>query len=420
MDTNSEIRARQYNFLSHISPEVQDELVRRGLLQCDETRWRFGDDNNGTTRRVDDPKWKRADTKGSDWHRLIGLQDVVRHDRKHVLLALEGSKDALAAAEIAFRLGVLPETGILCALGSGYRPIKSEIGQLQDRHVVVIGDNDAAGMETAKIVSSALTVAGVEHEVWDWSACPLECKDLYAYLVEMDRAGRQFSPLCTLSKCTFFSSPLPSHDSTVQPFNRSTQQTISAETGIGDDEKLGIVCPFIVKAKGTGNRMSFLLARSISHRKFSMTEIESIFHIWFERSRPLLPPDADEGKALQTFYNQLKRVRFTDAGLKSACERAQKATPPFIPARDGDELVAKLAALCRELQREAGERPFICPVNVVQQFLDLRWANQANYLLHVLEDEKVIECVERGAPNKPGQKGKPTLWRYKLANGGSE
>jgi hypothetical protein len=38
----------------------------------------------------------------------------------------------------------------------------------------------------------------------------------------------------------------------------------------------------------------------------------------------------------------------------------------------------------------------------------------ANYLLHVLEEEGVIDCVERGAPHKRGEKGKSTMWRYKL------
>ena len=158
-----------------------------------------------------------------------------------------------------------------------------------------------------------------------------------------------------------------------------------------------------------------MLARAIRHRKFSEAEIQSIFRVWWEKSRQLLPPDADYGGSLGHFYSQLQRVRFTDAGLKAACERARKATPPFIPARDGDVQVAQLAALCRELQREAGDRLFICPVGVVMQFLALPWRSQAGWLLGVLEDEKVIECVDRGEPNKPGKKGKPTLWRYNLS-----
>jgi hypothetical protein len=161
--------------------------------------------------------------------------------------------------------------------------------------------------------------------------------------------------------------------------------------------------------------MSFRLARAIKHRKFTTMDIESIFHLWFEKSRPLLPPDADESKSLPKFFDQLQRVRFTDSALKAACTRARTATPPFIPARDGDVEVGALAALCRELQRDAGDRAFICPVNVVKDFLNLRWPSQANWLLHELENEKVIECVDRGAPNTQGKKGKPTMWRYTLA-----
>jgi hypothetical protein len=160
--------------------------------------------------------------------------------------------------------------------------------------------------------------------------------------------------------------------------------------------------------------MSFQLARAIKQRKFNMRDIDKIFLLWFEKSKPMLPPDADESESLQKFYGQLEHVRFTDAGLKAACERARTAKPPFIAARDGDTEIERLAALCRELQRDAGDRPFICPVNVVQQFLGLRWPNQANYLLHVLEDENVLECAARGAPNKKGEKGKATMWRYKL------
>jgi hypothetical protein len=177
---------------------------------------------------------------------------------------------------------------------------------------------------------------------------------------------------------------------------------------------LGIVTPHIVTAKGTGNAMSFRLARAIKNRKFNTMQIEEIFQLWFEKSRAVLPPDADESKSLETFHSQMRRVRFTNSSLEYACERARTAKPPFIAARDGDEEIEQLAALCRELQRESGDRPFICPVSVAQDFLNLRWPTEANRLLYELEDEKVIECVDRGAPNKPGHKGKATMWRYKL------
>jgi hypothetical protein len=35
-------------------------------------------------------------------------------------------------------------------------------------------------------------------------------------------------------------------------------------------------------------------------------------------------------------------------------------------------------------------------------------------LPHQLECNGVIECVDRGALNSPGKKGKPTMWQYRL------
>jgi hypothetical protein len=385
-----------------ISIETIEELMQRDLLHIDGDEWRFGDESNDTTRKLDWPNYKRADTTGPDWHRLIGVNDVVRGDRRQVLLAIEGSKGALAAAELARRAGILTQTGIVCGLGSGYRPIRSELEQLRGRWVGVIGDNDAAGLKTIQIVSSALTDVGIEHAHWNWVACQTNAKDVFGWLAS-EKSRKH------LSLGTFFS-PSPSPHSSIQLFNRSTTET----AGLSEEEKLGIIYPFIVSERGTGNAMSFQLARAIKVRNMTTNNIDEIFHLWFAKSRPLLPPDANEAESLERFYRQLKRVRFTDVALKAACERARRATPPFIPAHDGNHELSKLAALHRKLQRIAGDRPYICPVNVAQAFLNLRWPSQANWLNHVLENEHVIECVDRGVPNKPGQKGKPTMWKYKL------
>ena len=71
-----------------ISEETVNELVCRGLLHFAEHQWRFGDANNGTTQRLERRKWKRADNSGVDWHKLIGLDDVIRHDRRCVLFVI--------------------------------------------------------------------------------------------------------------------------------------------------------------------------------------------------------------------------------------------------------------------------------------------------------------------------------------------
>jgi hypothetical protein len=396
-----------------ISMEALEELTRRNLLHFDGDRWRFGDDKNGTTRKLDGRKFRVkseyvkafADNRGAAWHRLIGLDDVVQHDRPYALLAIEGSTDALAAAQFAFGIKHLSDTGIMCALGSGYRPIPSELHSLVGRWVVLIGDNDNAGREATQIVSYAFNNAGLGHAVWDWDLCELKTKDLYGFMMKV-RYGEVKNPLRVLYPGTVFSPFPPSYNSPVHPFTPSTTQT--------DEDKNAIVKPFIVTKRGTSDEMSFRLARAIKPKNMNMNDIEEIFRLWFAESRPLLSKNVNEDQMLAHFYHQLTRARFTDVALEAACERARRAKPPFIPARDGDVEVAKVAALCRELQRDDPKRPFICPVGVVQEFLHLRSPSSAHYLLHVLEKEGVIECIDRGAPNKAGKKGKATMWVYKL------
>src|SRR5215475_6039100 len=303
---STDARGSLVKLFPSISVETVNELEERGLLQIAEGQWRLGDKNNGSTRRLDNRKWRRADNSGDAWHKLIGLDDVVQNDRRRVIFVIEGSKDALTAAELARRFGVLAQVGIICALGSGYRPIAAELEQLRGRSVLLIGDNDAAGMHTTQIVSGALETAAIDHEIWDWSDWPH--KDLHDFVAAIDAGKQQFGP----RNCTFFSSPLPSNHSTVQQFNRSTTQPVNGSTtqtfGLSEEEKLEIVHPFIVTNLGTGNFMSFQLARAIKHRKLSIPDIDEIVRVWFAKSRLFLPPDADETESLQTFYRQLKHV----------------------------------------------------------------------------------------------------------------
>jgi hypothetical protein len=410
---------------SCISGETLEELSHRGLLHFDGTKWRFGDNDNGTTRRIDGRKFTLrdgqqvkafGDNKEAAWHQLIGLRDVIDNDRPYALLAIEGSKDALAAAEFAFRRGVLSETGIMCALGSGYRPLPNEMHKLAGRWVVLIGDNDQVGTETTQLVSFSLNTAGVGHCVWDWGLCEIKAKDLFAFMTKVP-AGRMKNPFVQLYSGTFFCPPPPSYDSTVQQFNSSTQEittSLSDIIGVTIEE---FVAPYIVTKKGTSDGKSFDLARAIksTNPNTTMNEIIMIYEEWFAKSQAHLPKGTSKDESFKTFMRQLTRVRFTDSGLQAAIERARKMRLPFVPALDGNDEATRLAALCRELQREAGKgRAFICPVNIAQRFLNLRWPEQARWLLHQLERNEVIECVDLGAPNTRGKKGKSTLWRYKL------
>jgi len=81
-----------------------------------------------------------------------------------------------------------------------------------------------------------------------------------------------------------------------------------------------------------------------------------------------------------------------------------------------DEGIGQLMELCEARQRDAGDSPFTCPVNELRRVLGMSHLHPSLvwWMFRVLEEEGVIECVDRGAPNMKGKKGKSTMWRYKF------
>jgi hypothetical protein len=406
--------------LRFVSAETLLEADARGLLSVDGDRWRLGDQSNGATRGLNPrSKFKRCDNKGEKWHQLIGLQDVIESGRRFVIFVIEGAKDAMAALELAHRAGLLPEVGVVAALGAGYRPIQSEIAQLRRIKVLLVGDRDRAGTEAVRRISKALAENGVDHVVLNWNGIPRDAgKDLFDLLVAIDR-DENFAGALPAQLLSFFL-PFPSYGSTVQQFNSSTHKIartdLSSSTHI-----LTFVEPFVVTKQSTGNRKSFELARAVRmHEETSGVflgneEIDETFHRWFAESRPFLKPDADEQKSCAHFYMQMRRVRYLASDLDAACDRARTLSPPQIPGLDAVAL--KVAALMRELQGNAGDKSFIAPINVVARFADLTHPEQARRILFVLERRGVIECVVRGTPHLSGRPGKSTIWRYSLIEG---
>jgi hypothetical protein len=143
-----------------ISPHAVTEAVRRGLVRFEKHRrvacWRFGDTQNGCLRRLDGLPFEingqrvkaEAETRGEEWHRLIGLDDVFTNDRREILLVTEGSKDALAALHFADAEGRLSSMGLVTALGTGVTLCVDDLEKLRGRRLRIFGDTDTAGQET--------------------------------------------------------------------------------------------------------------------------------------------------------------------------------------------------------------------------------------------------------------------------------
>jgi hypothetical protein len=97
--------------------------------------------------------------------------------------------------------------------------------------------------------------------------------------------------------------------------------------------------------------------------------------------------------------------------ILSPAERARQANPEPLDGHDG-QLLALVAALCRELQHDVGEnQSFRCPVRFVQNFLRLGQLSHASGLLRELERRGMLRCVQRGTRTTPDERGQPSLYR---------
>jgi hypothetical protein len=404
-ETRREMSAQIKMFLGafpYFSAETVAEVQRRGLLSFpSHGLWRYGDDHNGSTRSLNGRKYIRADSSGEDWHRLIGLRDVVENSRRNVIFVLEGSKDALAAFEFAHRAGIMLQVGIVVALGTGYRPITAELLQLRGRRVFIIGDRDCAGIQSVGRISNALAQEGIDHVALNWNSFPTDgAKDLFDLLRLCDGNIEKFGHFQFLSANSFFSSPsLPQSSLSSQ----SSQSSLFSPTGL---------TPFICTAKGQRNRKLFALARATRQiedareKKLSGSELSAVFEAWYSPSSPFIEMKRDE--CLIHFLRVRDKVRFIAADLREAIVRAQSEPLPDI----GIECppLQKIAALCRELQRGAPEHPFFLSVRTAKLLAGFASESAAHDALWVLESLGVIQCVKRGIPGKP----RATRWRYPL------
>jgi hypothetical protein len=170
-----------------INPDAISEAVRRGLISFKKHRrvacWRFGDKQNSCLRRLDGLPFEingqrvkaEAETRGEEWHHLIGLDDVFTNDRREILLVTEGSKDALAALHFADAEGRLSDIGVAAALGAGVNLRTEDIEKISGRRVRIFGDADATGQDTVSRVGKQLVAAADEVQIF--SLADLHCQN---------------------------------------------------------------------------------------------------------------------------------------------------------------------------------------------------------------------------------------------------
>ena len=424
-----------------ISPQAIKEAIRRGLLTFVRHRncrsWRFGDSRNGSFRRIDGEPFRincdcvkaEAETRETEWHRLIGIDDAVANDRRDVLLIPEGSKDALAALHFADAEGTLERIGVVAALGAGVVPLAEDIEHFRGRRVRIIGDVDEAGVEAATRIGKSL--APVAEDVQVFSLAELhrddgsQVKDLFDLSrIDYDdfESNRDLWSITDLDskrdrttiisdKHEFFPSPLfpphgspESHGFHVYPVSNPPELEEVLEE---------LAARNACTEHNTAKQRRWQLARDLIAvekrigRKLNPGELMRAFNHWYETSLPHLDPKKSWDDYCGAFLAELGKVRVPTGGgetLKTALARISVSVLPEIPGRpDAPASWRYLAALHRELSRQSGNGTyFLSCRNAAQAHPSLN-KDSANKITWALVRLGMISIVRVGG-QRPGAK----------------
>ncbi len=172
------------------------------------------------------------------------------------------------------------------------------------------------------------------------------------------------------------------------------------------------------KESNTANKRAFELAREIKayeqvHGVISPVDLEAIFDHWYQLSQPHLDPQKDRDGYYTRFIDKIGRVRIPAGGGGGALERAMKRASELpLPELPGVPVTwLKIAALNRELQREAGDSPYFLSCRAAQEFAGFKHHTDANRIQRCLATPRfnVLQIIKRGSQ---GEHGTATQWRY--------
>jgi len=434
-----------------INLQAVDEAMRRGLLSFVQHRkrhcWRFGDSRNASLRRMDGEPFRingelvkaEAETRGQSWHHLIGIDDVVASNRLDILLAPEGSKDALAALHFADAEGILSSIGVVAALGAGINILAEDVEVFVCRRVRIIADVDESGMRTAVRIGEGLASAATEVQIFNLAGLKRDdgspVKDLFDLtridyddfeksrdlwsVTDLNRRGERVQIITDDQK--FFPSPPPhgspeSHGFPVYPVSNSHELEKELE-----ELALRNACT----KRHTARERRWQLERDLAavekriSRKLTFDEKIRAFHKWHSASRAYLDPKKTRDVYLAAFLAELEKVCVaTGEGevLAKALERVSSfaiGDLPELPIPDAPEGWRRLAALHRELARQSANGTYFLGCRDAARAHPSLNKDSANNIHNVLSQSEfgVISLVRVG-DSRPG--GNASEFRYLL------
>ena len=161
---------------------------------------------------------------------------------------------------------------------------------------------------------------------------------------------------------------------------------------------------------GQRNRAVFRFARTLKampeYANASLAELRAVGRKWHEAAFPMTSGEHPFSDTWCDFVYAWARVKYPKGTgpVVEALERSDAATPPACAA-DYDPVARRLVCLCRELQRNSGDRPFFLACRVIADLLNVDRTKAAR-LMNMLCVDGVLTLVYRG------RTGRASEYRY--------
>jgi hypothetical protein len=428
------------------------EAERRGLLRWEKRRghrcYRYGDKRNaGCSRRVDNEPFRIgqahvkavAVSRGEQWHWPIGLDDIAGRDAREIILC-EGAPDGLAAFAFAEIEARTPHTGVAVMLGTGATIPAEALPMFSGRRVRIAADANPTGMDAAERWAAQLAPVAREVQILDLRGLTrtdgepvTDLNDLHSLCPEDFEANRELwqitdldsrGPRVRIVPCT--------------PPTRESQRPVTQDnpdnTGLprlpktgGEKEKENALCSLVKAAeglmaenRGESSKRMFAVARHVSafERRHGRDDSarDAAFNAWYGLSLPALDPEHCRAEYHGTFIRSIAKVRKAIGAegdtLANAIRRADAMPYPEIPrVPDAPKGWKQVAAVCRELQRDAGEAAFFLSARDASRIIGAKHPPIGHRVLNNLEAFEVLRRVSRGEARTGG---KAAEFRYLL------
>ncbi|MDY7108772.1 MAG: bifunctional DNA primase/polymerase [Planctomycetota bacterium] len=165
--------------------------------------------------------------------------------------------------------------------------------------------------------------------------------------------------------------------------------------------------------EGERNRRIFDLARALKAipelAESEPKALRATVRKWYELARPALSGEHGWDDVWADFIYAWPRVKWPKGHgpMSQILALVDEAELPAAAMQYDAPETRRLVAVCRELQRAAGDGPFYLSVRKAAEILgrDLMTAHRR---LNLLENDGILDAAEKGSPKT----GKATRWRY--------